>query len=96
MKKRDTSRVKTIVIAGDRGLAGGYNANIFRLTDSTQSGDIIPIGKRACERYGKVIVSSEKFSSDDAAKLADELCSSFEKEEFDRGGCGQLCNRICC
>ena len=31
MQKRDTGRTKLIVIAGDRGLAGGYNANIFRL-----------------------------------------------------------------
>ena len=31
MKERETLRTKIIVIAGDRGLAGGYNANIFRL-----------------------------------------------------------------
>jgi len=84
MKKRDSGRVRTIVIAGDRGLAGGYNANVFRLTDSTPSGEIIPIGKRACERYGKPIVSSEKFSTDDASELAELLCKEFSEEKFDR------------
>ena len=29
MQKRDSDRTCLIVIAGDRGLAGGYNANIF-------------------------------------------------------------------
>lgn len=42
-----------IVIAGDRGLAGGYNANIFRLTASMMNdGDaVLPIGKKALEHY---------------------------------------------
>ena len=31
---RSAERTLFVVIAGDRGLAGGYNANIFRLTDS--------------------------------------------------------------
>ena len=38
-----------IVIAGDRGLAGGYNANVFRaLSGVISEGDIVlPIGKKA-------------------------------------------------
>ena len=43
-----------VVIAGDRGLAGGYNANVFRLTESlAKSGDSIylPVGKKALEYY---------------------------------------------
>ena len=44
-------RTKLIVIAGDRGLAGGYNANIFRLVATMQYDQIIPIGKRAVDRY---------------------------------------------
>ncbi len=41
-----------IVIAGDRGLAGGYNSNIFKLIsvlDKEKSGVYIPVGKKACE-----------------------------------------------
>ncbi len=44
-----------IAIAGDRGLAGGYNANIYRAAAAlpeAQSGHIIaPIGKKACDYY---------------------------------------------
>lgn len=43
-----------IVIAGDRGLAGGYNANALRLAKSTRGeGEaiILPIGKKAYEHY---------------------------------------------
>ena len=31
MRKEENPKTKIIIIAGDRGLAGGYNANIFRL-----------------------------------------------------------------
>ncbi len=44
-----------LVIAGDRGLAGGYNANIFRLTaalaQNTPDAVYLPIGKKALEHY---------------------------------------------
>ena len=32
---REEKKTLFIVLAGDRGLAGGYNANIFRLADIT-------------------------------------------------------------
>lgn len=86
MKERETSRTRIIVIAGDRGLAGGYNANIFRLAAEYPNAEFIPIGKRACEKFGKAYNSSELFSFDDAAKLAEELCSDFAQEKFDRLG----------
>lgn len=86
MKERETSRTRLIVIAGDRGLAGGYNANVFRLAAQHPDAEIIPIGKRACERYEKTFISSELFSFEDAAKLADELCSDFAEEKFDTLG----------
>ena len=43
-----------IVIAGDRGLAGGYNANIFRLAAEQpdfQGAKMIAIGRKAIEKY---------------------------------------------
>jgi F-type H+-transporting ATPase subunit gamma len=43
-----------VVIAGDRGLAGGYNSNIFRLTqrlDASGDGIYLPVGKKALEYY---------------------------------------------
>ncbi len=86
MQKRDGERMRIIVIAGDRGLAGGYNANVFRLAKEYSGAEFIPIGKRACERFGKAIVSSEHFSFSDAAALADTLCNDFANGEFDKLG----------
>ena len=42
---------RLIVIAGDRGLAGGYNANVFRLASTVENAEVIPIGKRACDHW---------------------------------------------
>jgi F-type H+-transporting ATPase subunit gamma len=55
-----------IVIAGDRGLAGGYNANVFRLTEALSKNEdalFIPIGKKALEyfKHRKKSIASEKF-----------------------------------
>lgn len=87
LAKRDGERTRLIVIAGDRGLAGGYNANIFRLIASLPKADeYIPIGKRACERFGKPINSSEDFSAADAHVLAKTLCEDFASGAFDRLG----------
>ena len=86
MRETSGKKTKLIVIAGDRGLAGGYNANVFRTVREMDEAEIIPIGKRACERYGKDIVSSEKFYAADAFKLAKELCEQFASGEFDRLG----------
>lgn len=84
MKKREGDRTRIVIIAGDRGLAGGYNANVFRLAREYQGAEFIPIGKRACERYGKDINSSEDYSFDEAYKLASDLCRDFREDKFDR------------
>lgn len=86
MRNDSDSRTRIIVIAGDRGLAGGYNANVFRLANTFSDAEFIPIGKRACERFSKEIVSSERFSFNDALNLADEQCKDFCDEKFDRLG----------
>jgi len=79
-------RTRLIVIAGDRGLAGGYNANIFRLVATMQYDQIIPIGKRACDRYKGEFHSSEKFTGAEATAMARRLCKEFLNGEFDRLG----------
>lgn len=48
---QDAPSTRLIVIAGDRGLCGGYNANVFRLVRDMNKADIVPIGKRAFDRY---------------------------------------------
>lgn len=86
MQERETSRTRIIVIAGDRGLAGGYNANVFRLAVTFPDAEFIPIGKRAGDRFEKPALSSEYFTFDDAAQMADVLCKDFAEEKFDRLG----------
>ena len=47
-------RVLYLVIAGDRGLAGGYNSNIFRMERELSDGSdaiYLPIGRKATEHY---------------------------------------------
>ncbi len=86
MREYNGGKTCLVVIAGDRGLAGGYNANVFRTVRDFGDAQIIPIGKRACERYGQPIVSSEKFYAADAFSLAKQLCEQFQKGDFDRLG----------
>ena len=77
---------RLIVIAGDRGLAGGYNANVFKLAATVEATKIIPIGKRACDRFGAGYPSAEHFTATDAAKAAEEQCEAFLAGEFGRLG----------
>ena len=86
MKKHGTGKTRIVIIAGDRGLAGGYNANVFRLAREYADAEFIPIGKRPCEKYSEDIVSSEHFSFSDAYALAEKLCEDFKAGEFDRLG----------
>ena len=86
MQKRDGGRTRLVVIAGDRGLAGGYNANVFRLVREYPDAEIFPVRKRACERFYKSVNSSEDFSFSEAYELAELLCRDFVSGEYDRLG----------
>lgn len=77
---------RLIVIAGDRGLAGGYNANVFRLAALYPDAGIIPLGKRACDRFGKAFRSSEHFTGEDAKRIADEQCRDYLAGAYGRLG----------
>ena len=81
-----TNKTRLFVIAGDRGLAGGYNANIFRLVREYPGAEIIPIGKRSCDRFGKETISSETVTSAELFKMAKKQCDDFSAGEFDRLG----------
>ena len=95
---RGGARTKIIVIAGDRGLAGGYNAGVFRLAASVAASvaadvdggvdgaEFIPVGKRACERYGDGFLSSENFSFEDARSFSSYMCEELARGEYDRLG----------
>ncbi len=84
--KEGTGPVRVIVIAGDRGLAGGYNSAVFKKAAEYYGNgcEIIPIGRRACDKYKKLSVSAEKFSGADSGKLAAELCEDFKNGKMSR------------
>ena len=51
---RPVKKTAFIVIAGDRGLAGGYNSNILKLALSEMEGKnvtVLPVGKKAVDFY---------------------------------------------
>ena len=74
MQHPEGDRICLVVIAGDRGLAGGYNANIFRALRDYPNAEIIPIGKRACDRFHGELCYAEGFDYTKALGLAIELC----------------------
>lgn len=79
-----------IVIAGDRGLAGGYNNNLFKSLNYKDGDIIFPIGKKVVEYFGKKDVSFFTTAYQIAADVAISDCNSigqaladaFEKGEF--------------
>ena len=83
-----------VVIAGERGLAGGYNANVFKEV-SAQTGGIpycvLPLGKKAIEKFqrmGVPLLSQEYehvegLSVGDCYLLAKQLIDGYSREEYD-------------
>lgn len=86
MSEGNADKSLYIVIAGDRGLAGGYNANIFRYLRELSDADIIPIGKRACDRFAGKTLLAEHFSYADAKEISDRLCAEFAEGKYDKIG----------
>lgn len=86
MAERDGDRTCLLVIAGDRGLAGGYNANVFRLMRDYPDAEIIPVGKRACDRYKGELRRAEGFTYSAARDIAEDVCKRFVEGEIDRFG----------
>lgn len=83
-----------VVIAGDRGLAGGYNANLFRLTARlVKDGDaVLPVGKKSCEHYksrsypiwSDGIEDVSELGVGDALAVGERITAGFVSGEFDR------------
>lgn len=86
MRNDSGERIRFVVVAGDRGLAGGYNANVFRIVRDYPDAQIFPIGKRACERFDGEVQSAEHFGYAQAIQLANTLCEDFCKGEYDKLG----------
>jgi len=81
---RPVKRRCYIVIAGDRGLAGGYNANVFKAVSAHAEGVdycVLPMGRKAVERFHRYGIES---LTDDYARV----------EGISVGCCYQLSNLL--
>lgn len=93
--KREVKRTCYVVIAGDRGLAGGYNANLFRMVRELTEGTdfcVLPVGKKSLEHFqhlGVDLVSTYfgvtgSVGIGDCTQMAKLLCDGFAAGSFDR------------
>ena len=83
LKQRETRKVMYIVIAGDRGLAGGYNSNILKLVMSEIQGKdatVLPIGKKAVDYFRNKGIPSLADSYAEAADVSIGDCFSIAKQ----------------
>lgn len=82
-----------VVVAGDRGLAGGYNANLFKKVEEASAGKdyvVLPIGKKAVEYFQRkgTEILTEAFaevadvSVADCFEIAHLLSGEFKKGTF--------------
>lgn len=93
MKERDVKNVCYIVIAGDRGLAGGYNSNILKAViahNTSGAGKVIPVGKKARESFSKrgyevidSIETVERATYEDANRVAHAAMNAYKNGEVD-------------
>lgn len=94
LKVREVNNKCYVVIAGDRGLAGGYNANVFKALIAETKGfnnvKIIAIGKKAREFANKgsfelieSIPSVEDASYEDIMKISNTIMSLYQNGDID-------------
>ena len=85
LKERPVKKSLYVVIAGDRGLAGGYNSNILKMVASQMEGKdavVLPIGKKAMDY----------FRSQNVAMLSDAYGNA---EDISVGDCFTISKLLC-
>ena len=93
VEKREVKRRCFIAVAGDRGLAGGYNVNIFKSVMELRNLEkdmVVPVGKKACEYFTKKgfeipfkIESTEHCVFDEMHEITQNLIQLYEDKEID-------------
>ncbi|MBE5999287.1 MAG: ATP synthase F1 subunit gamma [Eubacteriales bacterium] len=85
-----------IVIAGDRGLAGGYNANLFKFMEAEvvrtegEGYAVLPIGKKSVEYFQrrKTEIFTEEYAEvakvtiSDCYRIAKAVCDAYRNGDF--------------
>lgn len=92
--KRPVKRTAFVVIAGDRGLAGGYNSNLLKAAADAMAGKeavVLPIGKKIIDFYRTRQISlftaeglaATDMSVGDCFSMAKQLCQAYLRGEID-------------
>jgi F-type H+-transporting ATPase subunit gamma len=88
-KPGENDRWLYVVIAGDRGLAGGYNSNLFKFVEAEIKGKnnvtVLPIGKKSVEffKHRNMDILTEEYAEvakitiSDCFQVAKLICGSF-------------------
>ena len=93
-KDNVNEKVCYVVIAGDRGLAGGYNSNLFKCFEADAKGkaySVLPIGKKAVEyfKHKNAEILTEAFGEIAPIAVADSFAiSNLICEEYKKGSFG--------
>ena len=92
LQEQTNEKILYVVIAGDRGLAGGYNSNVLKavLSQLKQTDAVLPIGKKAVDYFQSHGIESltqaynqaEDISVADCFTVAKDLCKRYLKGEF--------------
>lgn len=94
LTQRPVKRTAFVVIAGDRGLAGGYNANLLKTAWKAMADKdavVLPIGKKAVDFFKTrqipmltdLRAEAADMSVGDCFSMAKQLCKAYRKGEFD-------------
>ena len=94
LAQRPVKKTAFVVIAGDRGLAGGYNNNALKLAYSRMEGKdvtVLPIGKKSVDFFKsrklplltENYAEAEDMSVSDCFTLAKTLCKQYLAGEID-------------
>ncbi|KGJ48349.1 ATP synthase F1 subunit gamma [Paraclostridium dentum] len=94
LKQREVKNRCYVVIAGDRGLAGGYNANVFKSlvaeTQGSKNVKVVTIGKKAKEFVSKrdfevigSIPSVENANYEDIMNISKTVMDSYQNGDID-------------
>lgn len=93
IKENDSPNVACVVIGGDRGMAGGFNSNLFRLAEeemNSHSTIWIPIGKKSVEYFSaqNALVQTTAYTvvADCTVatcfEISKEICHGFLQKDF--------------
>ena len=95
LTERPVKKTAYVVIAGDRGLAGGYNSNLLKSVWAEMEGQdvsVLPVGKKALDFFKSRNVElitqqyaeAEDVSVGDCFTVAKMLCKAYKAGHIDR------------